>query len=271
MKACIFNLSGVLVDKFYIMNTRCLYKTFDKYKYVVPHDIYNKFAHYDTKNTIQNILMEDTLLNQWFLKNKKYPELEYDSDKLKNCFNDIINIDMQDNLKIEYDVKQTINYLKSENFKIGLTSNYNYTITNSIVDKLKYNNIDIDYFSCSDYFELSSKPYQIYDNIINLNIENIQNVFYVDNSLEGLKRGLKSGCKTISVVHGSPLMNIYTNNMLDRYDILFGDHPNGFHSIGNYNRYLNEYDEKIVNTKKIFNEIGCADTLDVLPDLRYIV
>ena len=45
-----------------------------KYKYVVSHDIYNKFAHYDTKNTIQNILMEDTLLNQWFLKNKKYPE-----------------------------------------------------------------------------------------------------------------------------------------------------------------------------------------------------
>ena len=271
MKSCIFNLSGVLVDKFYIMNTHCLFKTFDKCKFVIPHNIYNESAHFDSKYMIQNIFLENSLLQQWYLKNNEYPMLEIDSSIYNNMFNESLLDEIEDNLLVNDKSKFIINYVKSKNYNVGVTSNYNYNITNTIVNKLSNQNIEIDYFSFYENYKLRNNPYQIYDNIINLKSEDVKNIIVIDNTLEGVKRGLKSGCKTIAVVDGSPLMNIFTKQMLGQYDRLELSHPNSFQSVGNYNRYYYEYQNKIKKCKQKFNEIGCEHIIDDLSDLQYLI
>lgn len=271
MKTCILNLSGILVDKFYIMNTRCLFKTFDKKKFIIPHTIYNNFSGVDSKYMIQNILLEDSLMKQWYLKYNCYPSLELDSRELNSIFNDYLTDEINDNLSINSDSKTVVDYLKSKNHKIGITTNYNYHITKLIVDSLINRKINIDYFSFTQNYDLRDKPFQIYDNIINLDNEYSKNVVVIDNTIEGVKRGLKSGCKTIAVLDGSPHMNIYTEKILEKYEILKTHSGNYFESPKNYNRYKFEYENKLKQCKQNFIDIGCEHIIDDLSDIQYIL
>jgi len=222
-KLLAFNISGILFDKYYLTKTHCIFKTLDKFKLNIPHNIINNYSYYDINTTFKKLLSEELLTNQWIKKYNRYPLLNTDTRMMEEIFNnnmiDSINdIDLID--EKSKDFMKRLNKIKENNYKINIAfySQYNYNITKTIIDKLS-NDLNIDYFSCLDYYNLESQN-QIYDILINIDKSiNSNDVYLIDNTYHGNINFKKTNFNLITIIDGSPHQELLTYDNYNRTKI----------------------------------------------------
>lgn len=213
-KLLAFNISGTLFDKYYLGKTHSFFKTFDRLKLNVPHNIINKYSYYDINTTFKKLLSEEILIDQWTKKYNRYPLLNTDTRMMEEIFNnnmiDCINdIDLIDKKSIDF--MKRLNKIKENNYKINIAfySQYNYNITKTIIDQLS-NHINIDYYSCLDYYNLENQN-QLYDILINIDKSiNYNDIFVIDNTYNGITNFNNINTNLIAILDGSPHQELFT-------------------------------------------------------------
>lgn len=270
-KLYIFNLSGLLIDKYCQLIPTTVSRLFNDKGLTLPYDLLNKYSNLKINTQMEHLLTNDKVFNFWKLKYKKQPDLHIDSYYLENRFNLLYKLNLLDRFNIIKNTKEVIYELKNQNHSICVLSNLNKENTNLIKKKLEKNNIFIDEYLTTTKinYELNT-PHFIYKSMYNLGIHDINDVVLVTSDLNMSEAGKKAQCKTICVINNSSYMNIYTPTNAYNYERLFDKSPNDFSSLGNYYRHLSEYNEKIKNTIQLFKDNNNENIVNELEEILYL-
>jgi phosphonoacetaldehyde hydrolase len=204
VRACIFNLSGVLIDRYSYQSFSSLRNTFLTRDIKVSNEMINKYMGLHKKDHIRNILQD-------YYRNMK---LDIPSEDIYTHFYNIFLFEnrrqLVESIDIIPDTKFIMNQLTQLDIDIGITSDYDKMQVNVIKNTFDDRDIPITnivYPNC--YSHRAPLPYMIYETMKQLSITSIHDIVKVDSTLHGIKEGSNAGCKTIGIARWSPLMGIY--------------------------------------------------------------
>ena len=107
------------------------------------------------------------------------------------------------------DVLPTLHKLQKANIKIGHTSDLTEKETDVIIKNVQREGYWPDFYISKDTIKHGKRPrpYMIYENLKNLNIDSIHSVIKVDDTTDGIKEGLNAGCWSVGVYKYSNYIN----------------------------------------------------------------
>lgn len=250
-KLYIFNLSGLLYDKYNLISSLNLINIFKNKNIILPYSLVFKYSNYSINSQIKYILLNKTVNYNWLQLYNKKPKINIDAKLIENKFNENMINYIDDYFNMNIETKNIINILKQQNINVAINSNLNFKNTKYILDLFKNDNVLFDNYVTTDCINSNiDNPFMIYKNMYDLNITDINNITLISSSNEGILSGKKANCNTIGICNTSSSMNIYTEKDYDKYETLFNTHQNDFSNFKNYNRILSEYNNKLKNTNK---------------------
>jgi phosphonoacetaldehyde hydrolase len=248
IKACIFDLSGTIVDRYSITSLLSFKKLFSERRLPINNNIILKDMGMNKLDHILSIMNNKFIANQWLQRYDDYPD-DIDIRLLVNKLN-TIQCEYSDRLiDILPETRSCIDFLNFNYIKTGCTTEYDQKNMNIIKDKLGRNNIYLDSFVSSTCLNKPSRPYpyMIQKNMINLKLDNPEQIIKIDNTVMGIKEGKLAGCITVGVARWSSNMNII--NINDAYEC-----------------NINELSDQLKYSRDILKEADYViDTLDELP------
>ena len=212
IKGVLFDLGGIIVDKYSLGPLHALDKTFQDIGIVLDAELLKKDMGNRKDIHIRKILETKQCKEIWN-EVKKRDFNEFDMDDLIQSYK--IN---QNRMVLKYNkplphAKNTFDILRmGYKLKIGSTTGY-FRETVDIIEKnlIKKENIYFDSTVAGDDVEngYRPRPYMIFKNLEKLNISPIQSILKVDDTTAGIKEGLEAGCWTVGVSKYSSLMNFH--------------------------------------------------------------
>lgn len=257
VRACIFDWSGTLIDKYSFAPVNALITTLKDYN-IDPkvHDIRQSMGVKKDKH-IQHILNIPDIKSQW-LNNFDSPPSHEDINDIYKKFKH-----NQKNIITEYtelfpEAKQLFRELKrsrkTSQIKIAGTTGFSSDITNIILNDIKKQGIFFDTWVSGDDVNYGSRPnpFMLYKCMENLNIPEIKSVIKIDDTVAGIQEGLNAGCWTVGVVKWSNHLNV--------------------ESIDDYMKLtLNEKFSIKNNCKEKFKQNGAHFVIDNIYDMRKVI
>jgi len=253
IRACIFDLGGTIVDKYSLSPFISFKNAFHKKKILISDDLIYKGMGMEKKEHIKVILQNKKVIKRWNLLYNEDPTFK-DLSEIYYCFNQNQEINCK-NIEILPETPKCINYLQLNNIKIGTTTGFSKENAFHIKNLLESNNIQLDSYvssTClSNYngeFFTRPNPGMIFQNLVNMNIDNSSNVIKVDDTNVGIEEGKNAGCITVGVARWSTYMKVLPKNVLTITD--------------------QEVNERLKESRKILNQSNpdyIIDTLDELP------
>jgi len=199
MKAVIFDLGGTLVDKYSRSPLLSLKHAFKKHEYYLTDCHINMYMGLSKPDHIRSLLID-----YYREAHRSYNHREYDS-KVKEVYKDFHEEQLRrlkEEIHILPGVMESYEYLRYHDIKVGVTTGYSAAETHLITRYLQSEGIVFDAIVSSDEVE-NPRPHpdMIMKNLEIMGIEPLSSssVLKVDDSLHGLREGLRAGCLTAGV------------------------------------------------------------------------
>ena len=252
IKACIFDLGGTIVDRYSLTPLLSLKKLFQKRDIHLNNDLIFKDMGKNKKDHINLILNDDLILKQWFQTYNEYPS-DKDVDILFDHFN-TIQIKYSDKMvDVLPETKSCIGYLDFNYIQTGCTTGFNKKNMDIIRGKLERNNIYLNSYISSTCLDKPSRPhpFMIQKIMENLHITDPKSVIKIDDTVVGIREGMRAKCWTVGVARWSINMNIAT--IEDAYGL-----------------HIYEMQDRLQHSRNVLYDSGAdfvIDTLDELPQV----
>ena len=249
IRACIFDLGGTIVDRYSKTLFLSLKNAFQKRNIRIDDRLIFKDMGLHKLNHIHEILKDPYVCLDWMNKYGHVPN-NGEGKEIYNDFNEIQKLNTIEYMDIIPETKETIEYLRDQRIRTGVTTDFNKEIMNIVKYKLTDDMIYIDNYVSSTCLNRPSRPhpYMIYENMKKLQIKNPKSVIKVDDTQKGIKEGKNAGCITVGVYKWSTYMKVYDD----------------------YNLIGEEYDYKLNESKNILAEANpdfLIKSLDQLPGI----
>lgn len=249
VKACIFDLGGTIVDRYSITPLKSLIETFKRHNININNDLIFKDMGIDKRIHIENILDDTNIYQKWFKQYKCNPEYD-DVLKLYETFK-TLQTDKSKTIDIIPETYGIFKYLKNDNIKIGITTEFDKNNANIIGRVLNDNICKLDNIVSSTCVK-KSRPHidMIYKNMRDLGISDPKTIIKIDDTNVGIKEGKNAGLWTIGVARWSTYMNVLPHNYNNMNDTIIEEK-------------LKKSKEKLKQSQPDF----IIETLDDLPNI----
>ena len=207
VRAVIFDLGGTLVDPYSLSPLKALQHSFKKHNYYLTANQINMYMGLAKPQHISMVIAD-------YYREAHRSHIDIDMPvKVKPIYEDFKKRQMEllsQEIEILPGVKDAYQYLKFNNIKVGVTTGYSQDETQLITDHLEKEGITFDSVVSSDQV-INTRPHP--DAVIkNLEIMSIDemlapSVLKIDDSLYGLREGLRAGCTTVGVARYSCMMS----------------------------------------------------------------
>lgn len=166
--------------------------------------------------------------------------------------NGIIEI-LDDYAEVKPYVREVINELRSEGYKIGSTTGYTDEMMHIVANKAKENGYEPDcWFSPTSVGNYGRPyPYMIFKNMQKLNIKSVEEVIKVGDTVSDIVEAINAGILSVGVVEGSSIMALSESEFMELSEV--------------------EKDAKRNEVKNIFMENGADYTIDNLQELPVLL
>jgi len=251
IRACIFDLSGTIVDKYSLIPFKALRGAFLKYRLPIRNSLIYKDMGFDKKEHIHKILFDPHISRDFMIQYGKNPGMS-DTEMIFNEFHKR-EMELVKNINIIPETKEVIDYLRNKKIKIGVTTGFNREMAETIINNLSENGIEIDEFVSSSCLASPGRPYPHMINHLmeEFKITDPYHVMKLDDTVVGLEEGKMADVWTSGIVRWSINMRVKDVDEYDKMD-----------SIGK--------DKKLKDCRKIL-ESGKSnyifDTLNELPEI----
>ena len=253
IRACIFDLGGTIVDKYSLSPFISFKNAFHKKKILISDDLIYKDMGMEKKEHIKLILQNKKVSERWNNLYNDYPNFK-DVSEIYHLFNENQEINCK-NIEILPETPKCINYLQLNNIKIGTTTGFSKENAFHIKDLLESNDIKLNSYVSSTClpnnngeFFTRPNPGMVFQNLVNMNIDNSSNVIKIDDTNVGIEEGKTAGCITVGVARWSTYMKVLPKDVSTITD--------------------KEVNERLKESRKILNQSNpdyIIDTLDELP------
>jgi len=210
IKACILDWSGTICDKYVIAPAIVFQKIFENYGVEVTMDEVRKPMGLRKDLHIKDMLLNNKNISTRWTQIYGEDPTEKDVDKMFKDF-----VPMQLDCLAEYseilpNVKETIDILRNDNIKIGLTTGFTRDMVNVLEKNVNSQGVFLDSTVAGDDVLNGYRPapHMVYKNLDILDISPINSVVKVDDTIGGIGEGLNAGCWTVGVSKYSNYMNI---------------------------------------------------------------
>lgn len=275
IKGCIFDLGGVLVDKYSLITKNTLKDVFYQKNIVLTDKIIQKNININKFKQISDIFKDKYVINKWKYKYNCIPNFN-DKIKLYQKYNKLIFNNINNYMEIIPETYDCLKYLKNNNIKIGIISGFSPNIINNIINKFNLNeyidaNISIIYYdnilvTLNDKDDFNNSKLHGVKNIMKqMNINNPRYIIKIDDTFNGLNDIKNIDCFKVGVSRWSVNMNI--NNINESYLI------DNINKINNFDEYYNYciFKEKITKSNKILLKSKPDNVINTLNDLPEII
>ena len=265
IKACIFDLSGTIIDRYSITPLLSLQKAFIKRGVKVDGNIIRKDMGIAKREHIHKLLNNKTIQNDW-LKNNKLNGIT--KEELYKDFKKIQKIETIERMKQIPEVLNCYRYLRDNNISIGVTTGFDKKQTELVKSLLETNNIYLDSYVSSTCLKSQKgrpEPFMIFKNMENLDINYSRQIIKIDDTVSGIKEGLNADCITVGVARWSTYMNINSRKEMLELDNTI---------INNYHVYVKNrelLEKKLRYSKEVLKESGAHYVIETLDELPKIV
>lgn len=250
IRLAVFDLGGTIVDKYSLSPFISLKQAFKNKRINVNNNLIYKDMGMDKHEHIGEILNDKYTRKIWFKLYGEYPN----SSSVMSVYDEFIKYQMDEGIKnidILPETKNTINWLKANNIKTGVTTGFSRPIMNAIKEKLIDDDIHIDKYVSSTCLGKPGRPNpHMMNEIINsLSIADRKRVIKVDDTVIGIEEGKNAGAITVGVAKYS------TNMKMTEYN-------------QDKNMSKEEYVERLKNSREALWEANpdyVIDSLDELP------
>ena len=251
VRAVIFDLGGTLVDPYSMSPLRALQHAFKKHGYYLTANQINMYMGLAKPKHIAMVVSD-----YYREAHRSHTDIDLPV-KIKPLYASFKEKQMEllsQEIEILPGVQEAYHYLKYNNIKVGVTTGYSRDETQMITDHLEKEGLVFDSVVSSDEVE-KSRPHP--DLVIkNLEIMNIDqmltaSVLKIDDSLYGLREGLRAGCTTVGVARYSCMMT----------SLILGDDD------------ISEYmkDIKIDQVREGMLDLGADHTIDDMKSLPVLI
>tara|TARA_B100001094_G_C18150099_1_gene783168 strand:+ start:23 stop:808 length:786 start_codon:yes stop_codon:yes gene_type:complete len=253
IRYCIFDLSGTIADKYSLIPYLSIKNTFQKHKIIIPKINYLDLPYH---NLIENILNEKTIKNQWLMKKSRSID-NIDKNNIYNTFIEEKTRLFHNHFQLIPHTRALFQFLKKNNIKIIIQSNYHESYIELINKIFLYQGINIDYF-----IQNHISTDKTIDNIIKkYNINNKNELLFINDTINKLPNNYNN----ILVSRYSYYMNV---NSFEKSNLL--DYVINHNSDINENYY--DFQNKkyhTINKLLLQNPNHLVDTLsDIIPILK---
>lgn len=209
IRGCIFDLGGTLVDRYSLIPLLSLQKAFSNKGINVQPALIRKGMGLNKVDHINQLFKDPLVQRQWYVNYGKLVKCEEKDDIFKD-FSTIQTIDTIKHMNIIPQTFHLIKRLKDMDIKVGVTTCYNKEQMERIKTILEDNKIYIDNYVSSTCLNKPARPYpyMIYENMVQLGIDDPKEIIKIDDTSIGIQEGLNAGCITIGVSRWSINMDI---------------------------------------------------------------
>ncbi len=209
IKLCILDLGGTIVDKYSLSPFISLKHAFKRKGINIPNKLIFQDMGKDKYDHIRIILDDKYVSRQWMQVHGNYPNV----DSTMNVFDEFIKYQINEgisNIDILPETKNTINWLKENNIKTGITTGFSRPIMNAIKEKIIDDNIHIDEYVSSTCLGKPGRPNpHMMNSIINkFSISDKNSIIKIDDTCVGIEEGKNAGTLTIGVAKWSTNMKM---------------------------------------------------------------
>lgn len=254
VKACILDWSGTTVDKYVLAPAVVFVEVFNKYK--VPITMAESRGPMGLRKDlhIKTIIEMSSVRERWKQVHGKYPD-QTDVDAMYADF-----VPMQLEVLAQYSdlipgCAEASKILKNElGCKIGVTTGFCRSMVDTFLPIVKKQGFvpDSDVTGDEVLNGVRPKPFMLYKNLEILDIDNIQAVVKVDDTVVGIGEALSAGCWAVGVARYSNYMDI---DSLEAESSLKGE----------------ELERRLNHSRSILSQGGAHYVIDSIADLPAVV
>ena len=215
VRACIFDWSGTLIDKYSIAPVRSLIDTFQEIGITAtPEEIRDSMGVRKDQH-IKEVLKLPNIRPQWLNYSGNKDPTQDDYDILMELYKRKQLECISEYTKLIPNVKSTISTIRgAHRVKVAGTTGFTKSISDKIIDDVKKQGLVLDAFVAGDEVYNGSRPnpFMLYKCLELLNIPDIRSVVKIDDTVSGIQEGLNAGCWTVGVTKWSNYMNMNINS-----------------------------------------------------------
>jgi len=250
IRLAVFDMGGTIVDRYSLSPFIALKYAFKRKRINVNNNLIYKDMGINKRKHIEGILNNKYIKRNWFKLYGQYPT----SSSVMSVYDEFIKYQIGEgikNIEILPETKNTINWLKANNIKTGITTELSRPIMSALREKLIDEDIHLDKYVSSTCLGKSGRPnpYMINEIINSLSISDPKIVIKIDDSCIGIQEGKNAGTLTVGVAKWSKNMKMTEYNQ-------------------EKNMSKEEYVERLKNSRESLwqaNPDYVVDSLDELP------
>tara|TARA_Y100001970_G_C14191525_1_gene835668 strand:+ start:286 stop:1131 length:846 start_codon:yes stop_codon:yes gene_type:complete len=219
VKACVFDWSGTLIDKWSLAPVNSLIDTFKEIGITAtPEEIRDSMGIRKDQH-IKEILKLPNIRPQWLKYSKDKEPTQDDYDILMELYKRKQLESISDYTELIPNVKTTISKIRGKHrIKIAGTTGFTKAISDVIIKDVKKQGLFMDAFVSGDEVYNGSRPnpFMLFKCLELLNIPEMKSVVKFDDTVSGIEEGLNAGCWTVGITKWSNYMNVNTKEDEDK-------------------------------------------------------
>lgn len=210
IKGIIFNLSGVLIDRYGYLMLNTVKNLYKRQQIKINEIDICKNIGLPLEGIIINTMNIDSIGMQWCLNKGEFPNymdvmnMKEEGEKIQ------LELLRQNPISILPKITNTFEKLKEREIVTAITSELPAYSLDNITKQLSNCNIR---FS-SEISRINQDPFSIYTTMKRLDLYPVRDIIKIDSTINGIKEGYNAGCYTIGVSKYSPL-----NNYMNEKDV----------------------------------------------------
>jgi phosphonoacetaldehyde hydrolase len=218
IKGIIFNVSGVLIDKYGCLMFNTVKNLYKRHKIKIDEIDICKNIGLPLEGIIINTINIDSIGKQWYLNtggNPNYMDIMSMKDEGEKIQLELLK---QNSINILPNISDTFKEIKERKILTAITSELSECSLNNITKQLSNSNIRFN----SVISRSNQDPFSIYTTMKRLDLYPARDVIKIDSTINGIKEGYNAGCYTIGVSNYSPLKNYMNEKDVKKKLLLAG-------------------------------------------------
>lgn len=253
IRACVFDWSGTIIDKYSIAPVKSLVDTFNEYDIKVTGEQVRLSMGVRKDNHIKQILELPSIAEQWDSKNDNPPSPD-DINNISKLYKKKQIESIGNYTELIPSVHATLRTLKNKRVRIGGTTGFYSNITDVIKSDIQKQGLVMDAFVSGDDVDNGSRPnpFMLYKCLELMNIGEIRSVLKVDDTVAGIEEGLNAGAWTVGVARYSNYMGINSQKELENLTVA-------------------EYSDRVRHSMGVLRRSGAHYVIDKLSDIHGVI
>ena len=211
VKACVLDWSGTVCDKYTMAPAVTFQQTFAEHGIRVSVNQCREPMGLRKDLHLEHMLFNDgDIQQQWSLTYKRRPQ-DVDVTSLYTTFIPLQMLCLKDHATLIPGTLETFETLQGEQgIKMGSTTGFTRQMIDILNHEAALQGVELDSTVGGDEVEHGCRPspHMLFQNLDNMNIDDVHTVVKVDDTVGGIQEGLNAGCWTVGVSRYSNYMNI---------------------------------------------------------------